>query len=160
MATFDWVALWGAITGTMALGWEIFLYWRSGPKLKIAGRMDSPVSDNCDLADLIKLSIRNKGTAHTTIESISVSQDGVLFKCVHAEPDVPCRLEAGDHLAVDLHTTDGVVGTWSPWLSAPNARCLDASKPAVVRIQTSASDKDIVLKIPAWEAPNAAVPRT
>lgn len=69
----DWAGWVGATTGTLALAWEIYTWWRSGPQLKLQvnGNMKlwNEISGESP-ETYISIKVINRGDAPTTLDGL------------------------------------------------------------------------------------------
>jgi hypothetical protein len=70
LSASDFAAWWGALVGTLALGWEVYVSLRSGPRVRVRANPNMLVFPrNPATADSLFLSVTaiNRGTGPTTI---------------------------------------------------------------------------------------------
>jgi len=103
-------AWWGAITGSLALAWEMFRWHQSGPKLLVAASPNMQVVRpglGVDEEIFISVSVRNVGDAATTIthfmgvtyagwfNHLRRKRAGLFIVTTGSDSPLPHRLEPG-----------------------------------------------------------------
>jgi hypothetical protein len=104
-------AWWGAITGTLALIWEMFTWFRKGPRLRLMATSDMQIvipGVGLDKTLHISVTVRNVGDSATTLThfcGISYSgwfnrlrrkRSGLFVITTGAESPIPFKLGAGE----------------------------------------------------------------
>jgi len=108
MTATDVAAYVGAITGPLALGWEIYKWWTKGCRLRASTYVHSagPAGKAIGGERYIRLNVRNVGDAATTITRVApvyfyttihrLRWDWkTKYSSVEKSPDLPVILESG-----------------------------------------------------------------
>jgi hypothetical protein len=69
---FDPVAVYAAIVSTVVLCWQIFVWFRAGPRLKISASPNMKTMPSSDKTTYVVANVRNVGTQQTTITHVII----------------------------------------------------------------------------------------
>jgi hypothetical protein len=144
-------AWWGALTGTLALLWEMFTWFRKGPRLRLSATTNMQVitpSIGLDETLRISLSVRNVGDSPTTLthfcgmsysgrfNRLRRKRSGLFVVTTGPESPIPFKLGAGETWS-GMVLQDQVIGSLPEpdmWLYLGVQHSM-AEKPDVVRVR-------------------------
>lgn len=154
MVELDWGDLagwWGAATGSLALGWEVYRHFRSGPRLDVSARACRGGEIRGTFAHVV-VDVYNKGDMPTRVEGVDVEQGGVRFRdtgtFVYRYGPRPAGSKPEDYCPVEVPA-----GGHEPFevFCHPRAslgeKAFDPYVPAVAYVRVSHSRKQIVVSV-------------
>ncbi len=97
---FDGIAVLGAITGAIALVWQIFTWRRLGHRVKVTSGYSIMIyGDRPGDDDQVCVTARNDGTSAVTVTGwgirVANRENAQVFKAFPASDTIPHRLEPG-----------------------------------------------------------------
>jgi len=125
MTATDQAAWFGASIGALNFCWNIWLWWRSGPRLRVTAHCNQLNSMGLTGGSLqVRIRVKNNGTAPTTITSVCFQTYDSWWKWVrrkstdypavlsHPQPaELPSKLEVGSEWDARVEQ-DPNVGDW------------------------------------------------